>query len=210
MGNVSRTSDWAASGLAYLDRPVRRATGLLARRRAVRSPPGDRRYHATSSAAPSTPPRLLAGRAALRDLRRRGRISAGGATNCSRPPTGGARFRLPRDDDIAAVPALMEVDRSRRPLASAGPLGCNTFNEAVVSRAKLLDIAAAALGEAAAGEPVIRRHGLRDRRTPAGWPSGGRSVVVVGRPVVRAAARAGRGGRRESGKPGPTGRHPPW
>ena len=53
---------------------------------------------------------MLAGRAAMMNLTARGRISAGGATRLLRTADGWCAVALPRDDDVAALPALMEVD----------------------------------------------------------------------------------------------------
>ncbi len=53
---------------------------------------------------------ILAGRAAIMNLDVPGRISAGGATRLLPTADGWCAVALPRDDDVAALPALMEVD----------------------------------------------------------------------------------------------------
>src|SRR3984885_12480064 len=53
---------------------------------------------------------ILTGRAAILGLTHRGRISAGGATRLLATADGWCAIALPRDDDVAALPALMEVD----------------------------------------------------------------------------------------------------
>ncbi|MGA7465967.1 CoA transferase, partial [Mycobacterium sp.] len=67
---------------------------------------------------------------------------------------------LPRDDDVAALPALMEVDEVTGDHWGALTRWAATRPTAdVVARAQLLDIAAAALGEAAAAPPAVRGDG---------------------------------------------------
>ncbi len=103
---------------------------------------------------------MLAGRAAILDLTRRGRISAGGATRLLPTADGWCAVALPRDDDVAALPALMEVDAvTGDPWAALSRWAATYSTDEVVDRARLLDIAAAALGEAAAEPPTVRRCG---------------------------------------------------
>nr|WP_228032546.1 CoA transferase [Mycolicibacterium sp. P9-22] len=115
---------------------------------------------------------LLTGRAALLGLTAKGQISAGGATRILRGADTWCAFTLSRPDDIAALPALIEVDDvagdpwpllqrwvSTRPAAAA------------VERARLLGLPAAVLGEVTRGHPVTRPHGPRGRRS-------GRLLVV--------------------------------
>lgn len=115
---------------------------------------------------------LLTGRAALLGLTAKGRTSAGGATRMLRAGDTWCAFTLSRPDDTAAVPALIESDGveadpwpalqrwvATRPAAEA------------VARARLLDMPAAVLGEAAPRFPVTRRHGPRAERS-------GRLLVV--------------------------------
>jgi hypothetical protein len=103
---------------------------------------------------------LLTGRAALLGLTRGGRVSAGGASRLLAARDGWCAFTLSRPDDVAAVPALLHADEvpvdpwptlqrwvATRPLST------------IIERAGLLDIPAAALGEAAATAPRIRRMG---------------------------------------------------
>jgi crotonobetainyl-CoA:carnitine CoA-transferase CaiB-like acyl-CoA transferase len=106
----------------------------------------------------------LAGRAAILNLTRRGRISAGGATRLLRTADGWCAVALPRDDDVAALPALMEVDEvtgDRWIALSRWAATCPT--DRVVTRAQLLDIAAAALGEATAAPPAVLPGGISAR-----------------------------------------------
>jgi crotonobetainyl-CoA:carnitine CoA-transferase CaiB-like acyl-CoA transferase len=104
---------------------------------------------------------VLAGRATLMNLTAQGRISAGGATRLLTTADGWCAVALPRDDDVAALAALMEVDEVTGDhwiALSRWAATCPT--DRVVSRAQLLDIAAAALGEATAAPPAVRSSGI--------------------------------------------------
>jgi len=109
---------------------------------------------------------VLAGRAALLKLGRPGRISAGGATRLLPTSDGWCAVALPRDDDVAALPAVLEVDVVADPWAELSRWAATRSASEVVKRTQLLDIAAAALGEASAADPVVRRCGptARPRR----------------------------------------------
>jgi hypothetical protein len=153
-------AEWAGSGLAYLtgapDGPpdFSRAAVLPEARRVAAEI--TRLLGGAVDAAT-----MLAGRAALRGLRRRGRVSAGGTTRLLATTDSWCAVALARADDLAAVPALLESDAELGdPWPALAHWAATHSAEAVVSRAHLLDIAAAELGEAAAGEPVIRRHGV--------------------------------------------------
>ncbi len=102
----------------------------------------------------------LTGRAAIMKLADRGRVSAGGATRLLAAADGWCVVALPRDDDVAALPALMEVDEIAGDVWTALTRWAATRPaDTVVARAHLLDIAAAALGESAASPPVVRACG---------------------------------------------------
>jgi CoA-transferase family III len=156
---VSTASDWAASGLACLTGlpdgapDFSRAAVLAEARRVTADIAGLLGVEVDAA-------RMLAGRAAIMNLSRRGRISAGGATRLLPTTDGWCALALPRADDVAALPALMEVDAVNGDAWTAllyWAATCST--EHVVGRAQLLDIAAAALGEAVARPPVVRRCG---------------------------------------------------
>jgi hypothetical protein len=103
---------------------------------------------------------MLTGRAAITNLARPGRISAGGATRLIRTVDGWCAVALPRDDDVAALPALMEVGAfTGDPWAVLSRWAATHSTDEVIDRAGLLDIAVAALGEAAAEPPTVRRCG---------------------------------------------------
>ncbi|WP_211697449.1 CoA transferase [Mycobacterium spongiae] len=151
--------DWGSSGLAYL-------TGL------PDGPPDFSRAHllrrAEQIAADAAT--LLTGRAALLGLTRGGRMSAGGATRLLAARDGWCAITLSRPDDVAAVPALLQADAvlgDPWPMLRRWVATCSVIE--VVERAQLLDIPAAALGEAVAEPPRVGRLGARSRpREPAG------------------------------------------
>ena len=102
----------------------------------------------------------LTGRAAIMNLPAPGRISAGGATRLLATADGWCAVALPRDDDVEALPALMEVDKVTGDHWAALTRWATTcLTEKVVSRAQLLDIAAAALRESAPAPPAVRGSG---------------------------------------------------
>lgn len=151
--------EWGRSGLAYL-------TGLPER------PPDFSRAQVLERANGMTPDAatLLSGRAALLGLTRRGRVSVGGATRLFSARDGWCAITLSRPDDIAAVPALLGIEGIRGdhwPAVRRWVAACAAAD--VVGRAELLDIPAAALGEAAAAPPMIRQ--VAPRGSPRG-PSG--------------------------------------
>ncbi len=146
---VSAVDKWGSSGLASL---TGRPDG----------PPDFSRAnaldHAERIAADAAT--LLSGRAALLGLRRGGRVSAGGATRLLAARDGWCAITLSRPDDLEAVPALLQVDAvAADPWPALQSWVAALPASAVVERAGLLDIPAAALGEAAAAGPRIRRLG---------------------------------------------------
>jgi CoA-transferase family III len=140
---------WGSSGLAFL-------TGL------PDGPPDFSRASVLARAEriAADAATLVGGRAALLGLRRGGRVSAGGATRLLAARDGWCAITLSRPDDVAAVPALLHADNvpadpwpTLQRWVAAHPVS------AVVARAGLLDIPAAALGEAAPTGPRLRRLG---------------------------------------------------
>jgi CoA-transferase family III len=157
----SATAQWGSSGLAYL-------TGLpegpadfsrarvLTRAERVASAVGNRTDIAVDAAT------LLTGRAGLLGLTRGGRVSAGGATRLLAVRDGWCAITLSRPDDVAAVPALLQVDEVPvDPWPMLQQWAATRPVSAITERAGLLDIPVAALGEAAAASPRIRRMGSR-------------------------------------------------
>jgi CoA-transferase family III len=91
---------------------------------------------------------LLAGRAGLLGLTRGGRISAGGGTRLLSARDGWCALTLSRPDDIAAVPALLEVEEvPADPWPMLEHWAATRPASAIAERAALLDIPAAGLGE---------------------------------------------------------------
>ncbi|WP_343709251.1 CoA transferase [Mycobacterium sp.] len=102
---------------------------------------------------------ILAGRAVLLNLGQPGPISAGGATRLLPTADGWWAVALPRDDDIAALPALLEIDAVTDPWGELSRWAATRSTTEVTARARLLDIAAAGLGEASAAAPTVRSGG---------------------------------------------------
>jgi hypothetical protein len=152
-------SRWGSSGLAYLTGPpdgppdFSRAE-VLARAEQVATAVGGQLGIAVDAAV------LLAGRAGLLGLSRGGRISAGGGTLLLSARDGWCALTLSRPDDIAAVPALLEVDEvPADPWPMLHHWAATRLVSEISERASLLDMPAAGLGEAAPAPPRIQRWG---------------------------------------------------
>jgi CoA-transferase family III len=158
-----RVSDWAGSGLAYLTGPpesdpdVSRAAVLTEARRVA----DDIAQLLGVEVDAAT---VLAGRAAILGLSRGGRVSAGGATRLLATADGWCAIALPRADDVAALPALLETDViPDDPWTAVSGWAAMRSTDAVIARGQLLDIAVAGLGEVSAERPVVRRSGRAAR-----------------------------------------------
>jgi crotonobetainyl-CoA:carnitine CoA-transferase CaiB-like acyl-CoA transferase len=158
-----RVSDWAGSGLAYLTGPpesdpdVSRAAVLTEARRVADDIARLLGVEVDAATA-------LAGRAAILGLTRGGRVSAGGATRLLATADGWCAIALPRPDDVAALPALLETDAiPDDPWTAVSGWAAMRSTEAVIARGQLLDIAVAGLGEVSAEPPVVRRSGRSAR-----------------------------------------------
>lgn len=167
VGVSSAAAKWGSSGLAYLTGPpdgppdFSRAN-VLARAEEVAAAVGHRLGIAVDAAG------LLAGRAALLGLTRRGRVSAGGATRLLAASDGWCAITLSRPDDVAAVPALLQADDvPADPWPALWRWAATRSVSEITERAILLDIPAAGLGEAAAHPPRTDRLGLR--AAARGW-----------------------------------------
>lgn len=159
---------WGASGLAWLTgrpdgQPDFSRAGILARAGQVVD------HLRTTAGITANAETLLTGRAALLGLTRGGRISAGAASRLLAAADGWWAITLSRPDDIEAVPALVEADTPGEPWAAIETWAARQSVTAVVERARLLDIPAAALGEAVPAGPSIRRIG---QPGPARGPRG--------------------------------------
>src|SRR6201995_1046111 len=152
-------SDWAGSGLAYLtgapDKdPDFSRTNVLTEARRV---PADIAQRLGVEVDAAT---MLAGRAAILGLTRGGRVSPGGATRLLATTDGWCAIALPRADDMAALPALLETDAAPDdPWTALSGWAAMRSTEAVIARGQLLDIAVAGLGEVSAQPPVVRGSG---------------------------------------------------
>ncbi|MFC5335578.1 CoA transferase, partial [Mycobacterium branderi] len=159
VGVDAAAADWAGSGLAYLTGPpdgppdFSRAAVLTQARRVTAE-------IAELTGVEVDAAMVLAGRAALRGLTRLGSISAGGATRLLPTVDGWCAIALPRPEDIEALAALLETNTTPEDPwceLTRWTATCSAYE--VVTRAQLLDVAAAALGEAVPATPVVRRIG---------------------------------------------------
>jgi hypothetical protein len=159
---VSLAQDrWGSSGLAYLTGlpdgpPDFSRANVLARAEHVAAAVGTRMGVAVDAAA------LLTGRAALLGFTRGGPASCGGATRLLAARDGWCAIALSRTDDVAAVPALLQVDRvPADPWPMLQQWAATHLMSTITDRAGLFDLPAAALGEVAASSPRIRPMGSR-------------------------------------------------
>ena len=176
------------------DGPARRAARLLPRATCWPAPSGWPRRSAPNGVAVDAAG-LLTGRAGLLGLTRGGRVSAGGATRLLAARDGWCAITLSRPDDVAAVPALLQVDDgARRPVADAAALGRNTSGvRDHRAGGSARHPGGRAWARLRAAPPRVRAAGAPGRRRArVGRPAGGRPVVDVGGPAVRAAAGARR------------------
>ena len=154
-----KVSDWAGSGLAYLtgapDKdPDFSRTNVLTEARRVAADIAQLLGVEVDAAT------MLAGRAAILGLTRGGRVSPGGATRLLATTDGWCAIALPRADDMAALPALLETDAAPEdPWTALSGWAAMRSTEAVIARGQLLDIAVAGLGEVSAQPPVVRGSG---------------------------------------------------
>ncbi|SPM33367.1 putative acyl-CoA transferase/carnitine dehydratase [Mycobacterium rhizamassiliense] len=159
-------SEWGSSGLAALTGspdgpPDFSRANVLDRADRVAAAVGERLGVAVDAAA------LLAGRAGLLGLTRGGQTSAGGATRLLLARGGWCAVTLSRPDDVAAIPALLEADDvPGDPWPALQRWAATRPVSEIVERAALLDIPAAALGEAAAAPPRICALGDRSPARP--------------------------------------------
>jgi hypothetical protein len=189
---VNAASDWAGSGLAYLTgRPegapdFSRAAVLAEARRVTADIAG-------LLGVEVDPATTLAGRAAILNLTRRGRVSAGGATRILATADGWCAVALPRADDVATLPALLEVDAvTGDPWTALSHWAATCSTESVVARSQLLDIVAAGLGEVAAEPPAVRPgHGTAGPRRADGLLVADLSSLWAGPLCAQLLARAG-------------------
>ncbi|WP_231127417.1 CoA transferase, partial [Mycobacterium colombiense] len=192
VGESQQVKEWGSSGLAYLtglpDGPADFSrANVLARARDVAAATGDRLGITINAAS------LLTGRAAMLGLTRGGRVSPGGASRLLAARDGDCALTLSRADDLDAVPALLQADEiaadpwpELQRWAAARPVG------EIVDRAGLLDIPAAALGEAAPTPARIRAKGSRSApRTPRDLLVADLSSMWAGPLCGRLLARAG-------------------
>lgn len=113
-------------------------------------------------------PALLGERAALRGLRRRGRIAPGGSCRLLRAQDAWIALQLARPDDVALLPAWLEVAGSGDPWALAARGVVRRPAVEWEARARLLGLpVAVAVAPDPEPPPWIRIHACGRRRPPA-------------------------------------------
>ena len=145
---------------------------------------------------------ILMGRAALLGLAPCGQISAGGATRLLAAEDGWFAMTLSRDDDIAAVPALLEqAGVGADPWPGLAAAAAERAAGELVARARLLGMPAAVLGEVGVRSPKTLRHsesavgrlpGLLVADLSSMWagPLCGRLLAAAGATVVKVETRS--------------------
>ncbi|GAC1403807.1 MAG: CoA transferase [Mycobacterium sp.] len=141
---------------------------------------------------------LIAGRAALLGWPVPGRISAGGATRLMPSSDGWCALTLSRQDDVAAIPALVESDAGADdPWQQVTRWVARNTSADVTTRARLLGLPVAALGETSAAPTRITALGTATRPRPSSgvlvadlssmWagPLCGQLLVCAGATVVK-------------------------
>ncbi|CRZ17010.1 CoA transferase [Mycolicibacterium neworleansense] len=99
---------------------------------------------------------LLTGRAAQLDIAPRAQVSAGGATRLLATDDGWCALTLSRADDIAVIPALLQVDSvGNDPWPAVLDWAAMRTAAEVAGRARLLGLPVAVLGETAPATPVV-------------------------------------------------------
>jgi hypothetical protein len=166
--------DWAASGAMAL-------TGLADEAPVISPAPvfallgrvTDQLARATGGRVRADPAELLTARAALAGFSRRGRVSAGGSARLLRAADGWCAVTLSRDDDIAAVPAILGSLGLDIRQATAAGRGDVTGRGAVTGRDTCRDDPQVAGAWAALEAAAIRRpgHTLADAAQLLGVPA---------------------------------------
>ncbi len=116
-------------------------------------------------------PALLGERAAIGGLGRNGSVSVGGSARFVRASDGWVVLNLPRPDDVASLPALVEADVEPSEWGAIERLLGSTPADEIVERGALLGLAVAHTGETVGGPPATE------------FAVGG-SRTVVRRPLV--------------------------
>ena len=145
---------------------------------------------------------ILMGRATLLGLAPCGQISAGGATRLLAAKDGWFAVTLSRDDDIAAVPALLEqADVGGDPWPALAEAAAERAAGELVARARLLGMPAAVVGEVGVAPPKTLRHGetavgrlpgllVADLSSMWAGPLCGRLLAAAGATVVKVETRS--------------------
>ncbi|OLP00567.1 CoA transferase [Mycolicibacterium porcinum] len=99
---------------------------------------------------------LLTGRAALLNIAPQGQVSAGGATRLLATRDGWCALTLSRPDDVAAIPALLQVDWvDDDPWPAVQGWAAGNSAAELAGRARLLGLPVGVLGETAPAAPAV-------------------------------------------------------
>ncbi|MGV0810866.1 CoA transferase [Mycolicibacterium boenickei] len=166
--------------------PLAMPQGLLSRAQAVADD------FATHTGVTVDAAELLTGRAALLDIAPHEQVSAGGATRLLATGDGWCALTLSRDDDIAAIPALLQADSVDDDPWPAVQRWAQVQSAAeVAGRARLLGLPVAVLCETAPAQPVVRPLGPGRQGPLAGMLVADLSSMWAGPLCGRLLARAG-------------------
>jgi hypothetical protein len=170
---------WAASGAMWLTGhpggpPLAPAAAVVPTLEAVVASLGRASLAAGAAPVVVDVAELLAGRAALLGLGRRGRTSANGSCRLLRAADGWVAVNLAREADIELVPALVGGDAGAAPWDALGAAAERMPAAALVEQATLLGLPVSRLGERAPDPGVRPPDAPADRSGvgPGGEPSG--------------------------------------
>ncbi len=143
----SEVSVWAASGaMALTGRPdgppLVAPAGLVSAVASAAASVAAKTAH-FGKAVHLDGPALLGERAALAGMTRQGAVSVGGAARFERAADGWVVLNLPRHDDIAALPALLEAEVRPQDWRSVSALIASRSAAELVDRGRLLGLAVA-------------------------------------------------------------------
>lgn len=146
-------------------------------------------------------PALLGERAAIAGFGRQGAVSVGGAARFERAADGWVVLNLPRPDDVACLPALLEADVETDDWPSVAALIGARSSSSLIERGRMLGVAIAAPDERPAvvaptrvlakgsGRTPVERPLVLDLTSLWAGPLAGSILVAAGARVVKVEGR---------------------